>query len=637
MLPLEIYCLFGKFELTDVTDELRNPLHAILNVSTFLREHPQLKPEQLQLCDAICASSYYMSDLINDVLDTAKFEAGKVSLEVLPVNFNDMVQQLVLPIRENLKTKSIGFKVDIDNQIPELLDLDPTRFKQVLSNLLSNAVKFTPKNGEITFHARCEPRKEHHQVHCASHLYWLIIEIEDSGIGISPENVEKLFKPYEQATISTSREYGGTGLGLAICKQIIDLMNGTVCVESEIGKGSKFIVKVPVSVPDTSNISDSLTTVNTAKHIGGDMNVRLGYEVFGRSVSALQQQQSNTKANENEGLCGDDGQGDMSIRVDRFESRSYSSLVHAQANVTPSVDGNNETYACKPNSLNNTEPISPTAEFRQQQNLGQQQEQSETSIDIANIPSDRDLKPPFAFTQSPSIDNMPDPSLNTSSSDTTKLSITMIHHHPYQYLEAEMRSKQPQQRKLSNLSGTPSTEDTTSNTNPNSVMSAYFSRLRVLIVDDSAINRKILNKILKGLGVGTVDECTNGQECLDLVFDQQQQENGTHHQPLLEQSSHPNQREKIDASTANNNLSSFSSNPPRYHIIFMDVQMPIMDGIEATQRLRKSGVTCPIIAVTGNHIKSKEEFLNHGFTSLAPKPFLKPDALRMLKEFGGAP
>ncbi|KAJ3412613.1 hypothetical protein HDV05_000481, partial [Chytridiales sp. JEL 0842] len=125
--------------------ELRNPLHAILNVSSFLKENQQLNEEQVQLCDAICASSSYMSDLINDVLDTAKFEAGKVSLEVMPVRFRSLVDQIALPLKENLRTKSIVFKLELDQTMPDYLEIDPTRVKQILSNLLSNAVKFTPK------------------------------------------------------------------------------------------------------------------------------------------------------------------------------------------------------------------------------------------------------------------------------------------------------------------------------------------------------------------------------------------------------------------------------------------------------------------------------------------------------------
>ncbi|KAJ3405647.1 hypothetical protein HDV05_006484, partial [Chytridiales sp. JEL 0842] len=153
--------------------ELRNPLHAIMNVGAFLKEEcakrqsspedpdyiisgDEVEHEPMQMCDAICESSRYMADLINDVLDTSKFEAGKVDLDYKPCNLPQVLNSIVLSVREHLRVKGVEFNVDAQFEseegfqtLPKVVEMDGTRFKQVLSNLLSNAVKFTPEGGSV--------------------------------------------------------------------------------------------------------------------------------------------------------------------------------------------------------------------------------------------------------------------------------------------------------------------------------------------------------------------------------------------------------------------------------------------------------------------------------------------------------
>jgi len=182
----------------------------------------------------------------------AKIEANKLILSHIEFDFERMLQKVFTVITHRINEKEQTLTVSIDSRIPRLIISDDQRLMQVLTNLLSNAVKFTPVGGEI-----------HLEVSMISDIDGyceLCIEVTDNGIGISPEQQENLFRPFEQAESGTSRQYGGTGLGLVISKNIIDLMGGRIWVESELGKGAKFccIVKMlhGAGVPHISVTSD---------------------------------------------------------------------------------------------------------------------------------------------------------------------------------------------------------------------------------------------------------------------------------------------------------------------------------------------------------------------------------------------
>jgi signal transduction histidine kinase/ActR/RegA family two-component response regulator len=233
----------GDF-LANMSHEMRTPLNAITGM-TIVGKKTQDINEKNNALEKIEDASSHLLGLISDILDMAKIEANK--LELYPVTFSieKMVQQVlsVTQFRANEKQQTIV--TDIDPRLPRNIVGDDKRLSQVIVNLLSNAIKFTGAGGEIKLAVSLDKR--------TNKSIRLRIEVEDNGIGISPEHRERLFGVFEQAKSGTSREYGGTGLGLAITKRIIDIMGGEITVESVLNEGSKFIVTVPMGRYDEKN------------------------------------------------------------------------------------------------------------------------------------------------------------------------------------------------------------------------------------------------------------------------------------------------------------------------------------------------------------------------------------------------
>jgi CheY-like chemotaxis protein len=190
--------------------------------------------------DKIENSSRHLLDLINDILDMAKIDSGNFDLAPQKFSFGAAVEQVITQITAAAEEKKQNFTSKIDPAIPDSLIADERRLKQVLINLLSNAVKFTPEKGVISFSA---VKMSSAEGACA-----IRFEVQETGIGISDETKKRLWNAFEQADNSITRSHGGTGLGLAITKQIVQMMDGTIEVESEAGKGSRFICTVRLKV-----------------------------------------------------------------------------------------------------------------------------------------------------------------------------------------------------------------------------------------------------------------------------------------------------------------------------------------------------------------------------------------------------
>jgi CheY-like chemotaxis protein/anti-sigma regulatory factor (Ser/Thr protein kinase) len=186
--------------------------------------------------DKIEGASEHLLGVINDILDMSKIEAGKLELSVGPFVFAEMIESVVSIQRFRPDGKLQNIVTQLDSRIPAVLNGDKQRLAQVVANLLSNAVKFTPEGGDITVDAVLLDEEDD--------LCTLQIDVVDTGIGITEEEQSRLFRSFEQANNSTSREYGGTGLGLAISKRIAQAMGGDITVESELGKGSHFAITV---------------------------------------------------------------------------------------------------------------------------------------------------------------------------------------------------------------------------------------------------------------------------------------------------------------------------------------------------------------------------------------------------------
>jgi len=217
--------------LSNMSHEIRTPLNAIVGMTMIGKSSEDMEKKNYAF-EKIEVASAHLLGVINDVLDMSKIEANKFELSVVEFDFEKMLQKVVNVIVFRVNEKGQKLSMDIDPKIPQKLVGDDQRLAQVITNLLSNAVKFTPEEGAISLRLLLAEEEDK--------LCTIRIEVKDTGIGVSAEQKERLFTSFEQAESSTSRKFGGTGLGLSISKQIVELMNGEIWVDSELGKGATF-------------------------------------------------------------------------------------------------------------------------------------------------------------------------------------------------------------------------------------------------------------------------------------------------------------------------------------------------------------------------------------------------------------
>lgn len=218
--------------LAFMSHEIRTPLNGVLSIADHLLKS-SLLPRQERMARIIRSSGDLMLILINDILDFSKLEAGALQLDPQPIDPKNWALEVTELFSFSISDKEIDFVQEISPELPPLIEIDPLRCKQIATNLLSNALKFTAQ-GTITFRL------------FTSGGVILVLEVEDTGVGIPVERQAKLFQPYQQADPSVYRTHGGTGLGLSICKQLAELMGGGIALESEPGRGSRFTVSVPL-------------------------------------------------------------------------------------------------------------------------------------------------------------------------------------------------------------------------------------------------------------------------------------------------------------------------------------------------------------------------------------------------------
>ena len=239
--------------LANTSHEIRTPLNGLLGLVRLALAPGVEAPRQRDYLERIRDSSEALAGIISDILDLSKIEAGRLSLEQVSFDFHALLFTMRNAYAELARAKGLGFRLAIADGVPRWVNGDPVRVRQILGNYISNALKFTER-GMIDVSVSALPSDR------------LRLEVSDTGMGVTPQLLPRLFKPFSQADSSTTREYGGTGLGLNICRQLADLMGGTVGVHSVPGEGSHFWAELPLApapprrerVGESSVVADAL-------------------------------------------------------------------------------------------------------------------------------------------------------------------------------------------------------------------------------------------------------------------------------------------------------------------------------------------------------------------------------------------
>ncbi len=221
--------------LANMSHEIRTPINGVLGMTQLLR-YTKLTDEQQEYLDNLEFSSNSLLDLINDILDLSKIESGKMELELYDFPLPQTLREIVAGQSYRISQKGLELDIDIHPEVPEVVKGDPLRFKQILLNLLSNAIKFT-NSGRISITAGLNGITEDAVI--------VELAVRDTGVGMTPEVLSRIFNSFEQADNSTTRMYGGSGLGLTICRRLAELMDGQVWAESVPERGSTFYLELP--------------------------------------------------------------------------------------------------------------------------------------------------------------------------------------------------------------------------------------------------------------------------------------------------------------------------------------------------------------------------------------------------------
>ena len=266
--------------LANISHEIRTPMNGIIGMANIMRREG-VTPQQEKRLDTIDASAQHLLSVINDVLDLSKIEAGKFALEEAPVVVSSLLANVSSILSERAKAKGIHLLIETD-KLPHNLVGDTTRLQQVLLNYATNAIKFT-ETGSVTLRTALQEE--------SADSVRLRFEVQDTGIGIAPEAISRLFSAFEQADNSTTRKYGGTGLGLAISRRLVELMGGETGVESTPGVGSTFwstvTLKKSTEVLEAKLATDVDVEVVIRKHYAGCRILIADDEPINREIAQM--------------------------------------------------------------------------------------------------------------------------------------------------------------------------------------------------------------------------------------------------------------------------------------------------------------------------------------------------------------